>query len=128
RNKNVSGAADSGESRDGGTRAVSNTDHRHIEFRRALGGAELPLKRRPQGEARVSRGRAFGNAQGAHPSRDPADRGREGGQPAFAKRETAVCRKSVVMTRKRKKAVTAEFHTLKRIDNSRLVRNIEPAK
>ena len=32
------------------------------------------------------------------------------------------------MTRKRKKAVTAEFHTLKRIDNSRLVRNIEPAK
>ena len=32
------------------------------------------------------------------------------------------------MTRKRKQAVTAEFHTLKRIDNSRLVRNIEPAK
>lgn len=32
------------------------------------------------------------------------------------------------MTRKRKKAATAEFHTVKRIDNSRLVRNVEPAK
>jgi cell division protein FtsB len=32
------------------------------------------------------------------------------------------------MTRKRKRAVTAEFHTVKRIDNSRLVRNVEPAK
>jgi cell division protein FtsL len=32
------------------------------------------------------------------------------------------------MTRKRKKAVRAEFHTVKRIDNSRLVRNVEPAK
>ena len=32
------------------------------------------------------------------------------------------------MTRKRRKAGTAEFHTVKRIDNSRLVRNVEPAK
>ena len=32
------------------------------------------------------------------------------------------------MVPKRKRAVTAEFHTVKRIDNSRLVRNIEPAK
>ena len=32
------------------------------------------------------------------------------------------------MKRKSKKAVMAEFHTVKRIDNSRLVRNIEPAK
>jgi cell division protein FtsB len=32
------------------------------------------------------------------------------------------------MVRKRKKAVTAEFHTVKQIDNSRLVRNVEPAK
>jgi cell division protein FtsL len=32
------------------------------------------------------------------------------------------------MTRKSKKVVIAEFHTVKRIDNSRLVRNIEPAK
>jgi cell division protein FtsL len=32
------------------------------------------------------------------------------------------------MVRKRKKAGMAEFHTVKRIDNSRLVRNIEPAK
>ena len=32
------------------------------------------------------------------------------------------------MVPKRKRAVTAEFHTVKRIDNSRLVRNLEPAK
>ncbi|HZV88652.1 MAG TPA: hypothetical protein VFF95_13965 [Candidatus Binatus sp.] len=32
------------------------------------------------------------------------------------------------MVRKRKKGVRAEFHTVKRIDNSRLVRNVEPAK
>jgi hypothetical protein len=32
------------------------------------------------------------------------------------------------MVRKRKRAVRAEFHTVKRIDNSRLVRNVEPAK
>jgi hypothetical protein len=32
------------------------------------------------------------------------------------------------MKGKRKRAVTAEFHTIKRIDNSRLVRNVEPAK
>ncbi|HMD39335.1 MAG TPA: hypothetical protein VKH15_08645 [Candidatus Acidoferrum sp.] len=32
------------------------------------------------------------------------------------------------MTSKKKKAVIAEFHTVKRIDNSRLVRNVEPAK
>ena len=32
------------------------------------------------------------------------------------------------MKRMRKKAAMAEFHTVKRIDNSRLVRNVEPAK
>jgi cell division protein FtsL len=32
------------------------------------------------------------------------------------------------MSGKRKKAAMAEFHTVKRIDNSRLVRNVEPAK
>jgi cell division protein FtsB len=32
------------------------------------------------------------------------------------------------MKRKRKKAGSTEFHTLKRIDNSRLVRNIEPVR
>src|SRR5580658_9103630 len=127
RDKNVSGAADCGESRDGGTRAVSFTDPCCIKFRRPLGGAELPLARRPHREARVSRGGASGDAPGAHPARNSADRRREGDQPAFAKREIAVCRKSVVMTRK-KKVVNAEFHTVKRIDNSRLVRNVEPAK
>jgi cell division protein FtsB len=32
------------------------------------------------------------------------------------------------MSGKRKRGVAAEFHTVKRIDNSRLVRNVEPAK
>jgi cell division protein FtsL len=32
------------------------------------------------------------------------------------------------MTRKRKAAVMTEFHTVKKIDNSRLVRNVEPVK
>ena len=32
------------------------------------------------------------------------------------------------MTRKKKAAVMTEFHTLKKIDNSRLVRNVEPVK
>src|SRR3984893_4233579 len=44
RHKNVSGAADSGESRDGGTRAVSFSDPGYIKFRRAPGGADVPLR------------------------------------------------------------------------------------
>ena len=32
------------------------------------------------------------------------------------------------MTRKKKKGRTTEFHTVKRIDNSRLVRHVEPAR
>ena len=32
------------------------------------------------------------------------------------------------MTRKKKKPVAPEFHTVKRIDNSRLVRNVEPVR
>src|SRR5216683_1994125 len=72
RNKNVSGAADSGESIDGGTRAVSFSDPRHNEFGWPLGGVELPLAGRPPGEARVSRGRASRNAPRADETRYPA--------------------------------------------------------
>jgi cell division protein FtsL len=32
------------------------------------------------------------------------------------------------MTKKRRRSAAAEFHTVKRIDNSRLVRHVEPAK
>src|SRR6202007_3412582 len=64
RDKNVSGAADSGESRDGGTRAVSLPDPCHFKFRRTLGGADVPLARRPPGEACVPRGREGGKAAG----------------------------------------------------------------
>src|SRR5713226_9340348 len=112
RNNNVSGAADSGESRDGGTRAVSFPDPRHIIFGRPLGGVELPLARRPPREARIPRRRASGHAQSAHQTCDPADRAGNGGEPAFAKRETAVRRKDLVMTRKKKnKSRNAEVHT-----------------
>ena len=53
RDKNVSGAADSGESRVGGTRAVSFPNPCHFKFWRTLGGVDLPLSRGPPGEARV---------------------------------------------------------------------------
>src|SRR5262249_634685 len=109
------------------TRAVSNADPCYFEFRRALGGVELPLARRPHGEARVSGGAASGDAESAYPTRDPAEGRGVGSKPAFAKRETALSGKSVVMARK-KKNKTAEFRTVKRIDNSRLVRNVAPAK
>src|SRR6266403_5995326 len=74
RHKNVSGAADSGESRDGGTRAVSFSDPSYFEFRREVGGADVPLGRRPPGQASVSTGGARGHAQGADQTRDPAER------------------------------------------------------
>src|SRR5713226_3802113 len=128
RNKNVSGAADRGESRDGGTRAVSFSDPRHFSFGRPLGGVELPLTRRPPGEARVSGGPAARNAPRADETCDPAQQGRDGGQPAFAKREAAVYGKSISMARKKKVPAMLEFQTVKRIDNSRLVRHVEPVK
>src|SRR5271154_6182009 len=55
RDKNVSGAADSGESRRGGTRAVSFADPCHFIFRRTVDRPQLSLARRPSGEARLSR-------------------------------------------------------------------------
>src|SRR5207249_11116431 len=93
-NKMVCAVGDRSESRDEGIRAVSSSDPRHNDFRRPLGGAELPLAGRPPGEARVSRGRAGRNAPRADETRDPAQRARDDGQPAFAKREAAVCGKS----------------------------------
>src|ERR1700722_18860022 len=60
RDKNVSGAAECGESRRGGTRAVSFADPCHFEFGRTMDCAELPLAGRPAGEARVSTARARG--------------------------------------------------------------------
>src|SRR5579864_330294 len=94
RNKNVSGAADSGESRDGGTRAVSFSDPSYFKFRREVGGADVPLGRRPPGQAGVSTGRACGHAQGADQACDPAERKGNLGEPTFAKCEIAVRGKS----------------------------------
>ena len=53
---------------------------------------------------RVSRGRASGDAQGADQTRDPAERGRDFGEPTIAKCETAVRGKSVRMKSRKKKA------------------------
>ena len=72
RDKNVSGAADSGESRVGGTRAVSFPDPCHFKFWRTLGDFDVPLARRPPGEARVPGRRTRRNAEGAHQARDCA--------------------------------------------------------
>src|ERR1700674_1292573 len=36
--------------------------------------------------------------------------------------------KGTAMTRKKKSRTTTEFHTVKRLDNTRLVRNVEPVK
>src|SRR5208283_2621114 len=95
RNKNVSGAADSGESRVGGTRAVSFSDSRHIKFRRPVGGADIPLKGRPAGEARVPGRATCGDAEGADETRDCAEPGRAGSEPEIAKREAPVRREGV---------------------------------
>src|ERR1700693_4068765 len=58
RDKNVSGAADSGESRRGGTRAVSFTDPCHFNSGRPLDHFELSLPRRSNGNTRFSAARA----------------------------------------------------------------------
>src|SRR6202023_4211225 len=87
RNKNVSGAADSGESRDGGTRAVSFSDPCHIKFRRPMGDVDVPLAGRPPGEARVPGRRKSRNAESAHQTRDCARPGRAGSEPEIATRE-----------------------------------------
>src|SRR5579885_2457313 len=58
RDKNVSGAADSGESRIGGTRAVSFSDPGHNNFGRTMRSAELSLEGRPHREVRLPGSRA----------------------------------------------------------------------
>src|SRR6267154_89189 len=107
---------------------VSGSDPRHNEFGWPLGGIELPLAGRPPGEARVSTRRASRNAPRVDETRHPAQRARDHGQSAFAKREAAVCGKSRTMARKKKSWALTEFHTVKRIDNSRIVRHVEPMK
>src|SRR5579863_2117426 len=54
RDKNVSGAAESGESRRGGTRAVSFADPCHFESRRTVDCPQLSIAGRPPGETYVS--------------------------------------------------------------------------
>src|SRR5579863_9146904 len=89
RDKNVSGAADSGESRRGGTRAVSFADPCHFKSWRTLGGDELPLAGRPSGEAEVSGAGARREFSTADEKADPAAGRRDPSKPAGAKREDA---------------------------------------
>src|SRR5208283_1443253 len=67
------------------------------------------------------------NTAGAHQTRDCARPGRAGGEPEIAKRETPVRGEGVTMVGRNKPAMV-EFHTVKRIDNARLVRHVEPLK
>ncbi len=55
RDKNVSGSADSGESRDGGTRAVSFSGPRHNESRGAVRRFDVSLPGRSDRERSISR-------------------------------------------------------------------------
>jgi len=83
----------------------------HMNSGWPLGGIELPLAGRPPGEARVSRGRASRNAPRADKTRYPQPSEQETmGQSAFAKREAAVCGKSISMARKKKSWALTEFH------------------
>src|SRR5215475_8557309 len=90
RNKNVSGAADSGESRDGGTRAVSFSDPSHNESRSAMGCADVSLARRPHGQGSPEGRRAARNTEGFDETRDSTQRRRREGEPKIAKCEVAV--------------------------------------
>src|SRR5580704_9122952 len=72
RDKNVSGAADCGESRRGGTRAVSFANPCHFFFRRTLGGPQLSLTGRSSGETCVPAAGARGKLPKIDEKGDPA--------------------------------------------------------
>src|SRR5690349_5653346 len=72
RDKNVSGAADSGESRVGGTRAVSQSDPCHFSFASEMGDIELPLAGRSHGQARLSAAGADRRIRDPHQKSAPA--------------------------------------------------------
>ena len=74
RDKNVSGAADSGESRRGGTRAVSFAYPCHFKFGRTVDRPQLSLPGRPAGEACLSAPGARRRVSGADEESDTARR------------------------------------------------------
>ena len=84
RDKNVSGAADSGESRDGGTRAVSFSGPRHNEFRSEVRDFDVPLRRRPAGEGSVSRSGSARDAEDSDETCSAAQRRRRANESAVA--------------------------------------------
>jgi len=95
RNKNVSGAADSGESRVGGTRAVSFSDPGHNEFGSAVRPADVSLGRGPHGEGSLQGRRASRDARNFDETRYSSQRRRRAGEPKIAKCEVAVRGKSL---------------------------------
>src|SRR5271170_1883313 len=137
RDKNVSGAAECGESRRGGTRAVSFADPCHFIYWRTLDCPQLPLAGRSSGEAGVSAPGARRKLRRADPEGDPAERGRNQRQPASAQRENARGGKDRAAGRARGWELAimenftgqfTEYYTVKQIDNSRLERPRHPAQ
>src|SRR5437667_167917 len=87
RHRDVSGAADSGESRDGGTRAVSFSGPRHNESRGSVRNVDVPLEGRPHRERGISRSGQARYVEDFDEACSPAHfRGRTG-KPAVEKRE-----------------------------------------
>src|SRR5271155_5434528 len=115
RDKNVSGAADSGESRRGGTRAVSFADPCHFEFRRTVDRPQLPLVGGSPREARVSAAGARRKPSAAHQEGDSAPRGRGSRESARSKREDASSGKDLAGARLQRKVrwecIMTEYHT-----------------
>src|SRR5271170_3778265 len=123
RDKNVSGAAECGESRRGGTRAVSFADPCHFILWRTLDRPQLPLAGRSSGEASVSAAVARGKLRRADPEGDPTERRRDSKQSAFAQREDARSGKDRAGGKRSGwELAMTEYFTVKRIDNSRLSR------
>src|SRR6202044_1195474 len=89
RDKNVSGAADSGESRRGGTRAVSFADPCHFSSWRTINRSQLPLTGRSHGETRIPASCPGEKFSGVDQESDSAGRRGDQKQSAFPERKNA---------------------------------------
>ena len=118
-----------GESRRGGTRAVSFADPCHFISRRTMDRPQLPLARRSSGEARVSAPGARGKFSHADQESNPAQRRRDQKQSSRAQRKNARGGKDRAGgERSGWELAMTEYYTVKRIDNSRLSRPVAAAR
>jgi len=138
RNKNVSGAADSGESERwrnsrqflSRTPATLNSGGRWVVLSYHSREDRLVKHAFQEGERAGTAPRADKHVIQPSEQEMMATRVREsaklrcGGKNAGCFRD----RKGIVMARKKKARAMTEFHTVKRIDNSRIVRHVEPLK